>query len=166
MDAGVLPAKQITRHDSSLLYSAELLFVVVVVCFYFFCWSWNGDICCTACYMHATLQIFPHLLPDMQAKVSKCLGLWKWNAEARCFCFHSYFSCWSKRWNNWNSETKFERNMPFLSNFEDKMYFLRCTWQVHLSRLNSMTIAQVLSVLATQLSDICHKCCEFWVCVQ
>lgn len=34
--AGVLPAKQITRHDSSLLYSAELLFVVVVVCFYFF----------------------------------------------------------------------------------------------------------------------------------
>lgn len=34
--AGVLPAKQITRHDLSLLYSAELLFVVVVVvCFYF-----------------------------------------------------------------------------------------------------------------------------------
>lgn len=32
--AGVLPAKQITRHDSSLLYSAELLFVVVVVCFF------------------------------------------------------------------------------------------------------------------------------------
>lgn len=91
--AGVLPAKQITQHDLSLLYSAELLFVVVVVvCFYFFCWSWNGDICCTACYMHATLQIFPHLLPDMQAKVSKCLGLWKWNAEARSFCFHSYFS--------------------------------------------------------------------------
>lgn len=80
--------------DMTWVYSTPQSFCLLLLLFVFifFCWSWNGDICCTACYMHATLQISPHLLPDMQAKVSKCLGLWKWNAEARSFCFHSCFS--------------------------------------------------------------------------
>lgn len=48
--------------------------------------------------------------------------------------------------------------MPFLSNFEDKKYFLRKMIKQHDCRTSGHSEKQLL--------DICHKCCEFWVCVQ
>lgn len=167
--AGVLPAKQITQHDSSLLYSAELLFVVVVVCFYFFFVEAEKGtfvVQLVTCMQHSRFS--PTCFQTCKLRSP---SVWVYGNEMQKHFSLIFFLSWSKRWNNWNNETKFERNTPFLSNFEDKKYFLRSTRQVLCIRKPIKQHDCRTSVVWTghsekQLSDICHKCCEFWVCVQ